>query len=63
MLRVRHRSVVGVVVMRRNGRMRLAMDNVVRSKRVLAALFNVAYLYAYKIKGRDTFDVLKPDAA
>ena len=32
---------------------KLAMDNVVRSKRVLAALFNVAYLYAYKIKGAD----------
>ena len=32
---------------------KLAMDNVVRSKRVLAALFNVAYLYAYKIRGAD----------
>lgn len=32
---------------------KLAMDNVVQSKRVLAALFNVAYLYAYKIKGAD----------
>jgi len=32
---------------------KLAMDNVVRSKRVLAALFNVAYLYAYKIKRAD----------
>lgn len=32
---------------------KLAMDNVIRSKRVLAALFNVAYLYAHKIKGAD----------
>ena len=32
---------------------KLAMDNVVQSKRVLAALFNVAYLYAHKIKGAD----------
>lgn len=30
---------------------KLAMDSVVRSKRVLATLFNVAYLYAYRIKG------------
>ena len=32
---------------------KLAMDNVTRSKPVLAALFNVAYLYAHKIKFAD----------
>ncbi len=32
---------------------KLAMDSVVRSKRVLAALFNVAYIYAHRIKGAD----------
>ncbi len=32
---------------------KLAMDSVARSKRVLAALFNVAYIYAHKIKGAD----------
>ena len=30
---------------------KLAMDNVVRSKRVLASLFHVAYIYAHRIKG------------
>lgn len=32
---------------------KLAMDSVIRSKRVLAALFNVAYIYAHRIKGAD----------
>lgn len=32
---------------------KLAMDSVVRSKHVLAALFNVAYIYAHRIKGAD----------
>lgn len=32
---------------------KLAMDNVTRSKPVLAALFNVAYIYAHKIKDAD----------
>lgn len=32
---------------------KLAMDNVVRSKRVLASLFHVAYLIAHKINGVD----------
>ena len=32
---------------------KLAMDSVIRSKRVLAALFNVAYIYAHKIKAAD----------
>ena len=30
---------------------KLAMDSVVHSKRVLAALFHVAYIYAHRIKG------------
>jgi hypothetical protein len=30
---------------------KLAMDSVVRSKRVLASLFHVAYIYAHRIKG------------
>ena len=32
----------------------LAMDSVVRSKRVLASLFHVAYIYAYRMMGFDT---------
>ncbi len=32
---------------------KLAMDSVVRSKRVLASLFHVAYIYAHRIKGLD----------
>ncbi len=32
---------------------KLAMDSVVRSKRVLASLFHVAYIYAHRIKGHD----------
>lgn len=32
---------------------KLAMDSVIHSKRVLSALFNVAYLYAHRIKGAD----------
>ncbi len=32
---------------------KLAMDSVIQSKRVLAALFNVAYIYAHRIKGAD----------
>lgn len=32
---------------------KLAIDSVVRSRRVLAALFNVAYIYAHRIKGAD----------
>lgn len=32
---------------------KLAMDSMVRSKRVLAALFNVAYIYAHRIKCAD----------
>jgi hypothetical protein len=30
---------------------KLAMDRIVRSKRVLASLFHVAYIYAHRIKG------------
>ena len=33
---------------------KLAMDSVVRSKRVLASLFHVAYIYAYRTMGFDT---------
>lgn len=33
---------------------KLAMDSVVRSKRVLASLFHVAYIYAYRLKGFDS---------
>ena len=32
---------------------KLAMDSVLGSKRVLASLFHVAYLYAYRVKGID----------
>ena len=32
----------------------LAMDQVVRSRRVLASLFNVAYIYAHRVMGFDT---------
>lgn len=32
----------------------LAIDQVVRSRRVLASLFNVAYLYAHRVMGFDT---------
>lgn len=32
----------------------LAIDHVVRSRRVLASLFNVAYLYAHRVMGFDT---------
>ena len=32
----------------------LAIDQVVRSRRVLASLFNVAYLYAHRVMGYDT---------
>ncbi|NUZ05128.1 N-acyl amino acid synthase FeeM domain-containing protein [Piscinibacter koreensis] len=32
----------------------LAMDNVPGSKRVLASLFHVAYIYAYRVKGFDS---------
>ncbi len=32
---------------------KLAMDSVVRSRRVLASLFHVAYLYAHRIRGLD----------
>ncbi len=32
---------------------KLAIDSVVRSKRVLASLFHVAYIYAHRIKGFD----------
>jgi len=32
---------------------KLAMDSVLGSKRVLASLFHVAYLYAYRVKGFD----------
>ena len=33
---------------------KLAMDSVVRSKRVLASLFHVAYIYGYRAMGFDT---------
>ena len=33
---------------------KLAMDSVVRSKRVLASLFHVAYIYAYRLNGFDS---------
>jgi hypothetical protein len=32
---------------------KLAMDHVVKSKRVLASLFHVAYIYAHRLKGYD----------
>jgi hypothetical protein len=32
---------------------KLAMDSVVRSKRVLASLFHVAYIYAHRVRGFD----------
>jgi hypothetical protein len=32
---------------------KLAMDSVLGSKRVLASLFHVAYIYAYRVKGFD----------
>jgi len=32
---------------------KLAMDNALGSKRVLASLFHVAYIYAYRVKGFD----------
>ncbi|HJV62208.1 MAG TPA: long-chain N-acyl amino acid synthase [Albitalea sp.] len=45
-----------VDVLRRRGRRvceftKLAMDSVVKSKRVLASLFHVAYIYAHRIQG------------
>ena len=33
---------------------KLAVDNVVRSKRVLASLFHVAFIYAHRIRGYDS---------
>jgi hypothetical protein len=44
--------------LRRKGRSiceftKLAMDSLVRSKRVLASLFHVAYIYAHRLKGFD----------
>lgn len=33
---------------------KLAMDSVVQSKRVLASLFHLAYMYAHRVKGCDT---------
>jgi hypothetical protein len=33
---------------------KLAMDSLVRSKRVLASLFHVAYIYAHRLKGFDS---------
>ena len=47
---------VEVEALRRRGRRiceftKLAMDSVVRSKRVLASLFHVAYIYAHRMKG------------
>ena len=33
---------------------KLAMDSIVRSKRVLASLFHVAYIYAHRLKGFDS---------
>lgn len=48
-----------VGVLRQAGRLvceftTLAMDHVVRSRRVLASLFNVAYIYAHRVMGFDT---------
>jgi hypothetical protein len=48
-----------VEALRRNGRSiceftKLAMDSLVRSKRVLASLFHVAYIYAHRLKGFDS---------
>ena len=47
-----------VEALRREGRRiceftKLAVDGVVRSKRVLASLFHVAYIYAHRLKGFD----------
>jgi hypothetical protein len=47
-----------VEALRRKGRSiceftKLAMDSLVRSKRVLASLFHVAYIYAHRLKGFD----------
>ena len=48
-----------VDALRREGRTiceftKLAVDSVVRSKRVLASLFHVAYIYAYRLNGFDS---------
>ncbi|MBS0446946.1 MAG: N-acetyltransferase [Proteobacteria bacterium] len=44
--------------LRRNGMLlceftKLAMDSVMRSRRVLASLFHVAYIYAHRVRGYD----------
>lgn len=48
-----------VAVLRREGRKiceftKLAMDSTVRSKRVLASLFHVAFIYAHRLRGFDS---------